>query len=405
MTIEVRVTRPDEYREAAGAMAIALMNAPPSDEAWERSRPSWEEMPSLSAWDGDRCVGHAGQFLVDTTVPGGARLATGAVSRVGVLATHRRRGIGTSLMEAVVRDAAERGLPLMSLRASEATIYGRYGFGIAGDVCQAELIRTGARPVRGAAPGGSFRILAPDAILDTLPALYERVAHRRAGVITRPASWWPRLFRNAIERSAASFVVVHTAADGTDDGYVHYDVKWEDEHPDGPTGAGVVHELWAGSDEAELALWRYVTDVDLVTRWRLDTRPVDDLVRFAVHDRRAHRVRSIEDEQWLRLVDVDRALAGRRYRPVEGSITIDVKDPLLPHNDGCWTISAGGTIRSETNPDLVVDIAALSAAYLGGPSWAQLAATAAVDVRRPQAIDVADALFHGSVAPYCGSFF
>ena len=155
MTIEVRPTQTDEYRRAAGAMAIALMNAPPNDEQWERSRPSWEEMASLSAWDGDRCVGHAGQFLVDTTVPGGARVPTAAVSRVGVMATHRRRGIATRLMEGLVVDAVDRGLALMSLRASETTIYGRYGFGLAGDFGDADLIPARARPIAGAATGGS----------------------------------------------------------------------------------------------------------------------------------------------------------------------------------------------------------------------------------------------------------
>jgi len=180
VTIEVRTTRPEEYRAAAEAFCIALMTAPPNDEQWERSRPSWDEMPSISAWDGDRCVGHAGQFLVDTTVPGGVRLPTGAVSRVGVLSSHRRQGVATRLMEALVADAVQRGLALMSLRASEATIYERYGFGMAGDAAEVELLPGRARPIRGAGTG-SFRILDPDDILVTVMPLYDRFAHRRPG--------------------------------------------------------------------------------------------------------------------------------------------------------------------------------------------------------------------------------
>ncbi len=404
MTIEVRPTAPDEFRRAAGAMAIALMNAPPNDEQWQRSRPSWEEMPSLSAWDGDRCVGHAGQFLVDTTLPGGARVSTGAVSRVGVMATHRRRGIATRLMEGLIVDAAERGLTLMSLRASETTIYGRYGFGLAGDCCDADVFPARARPIAGAA-GGPFRILEPDEIVDTVAPLYDRVAHRRIGVITRPASFWQRMYRSAIERTSGSFVVVHRSADGYDDGYVHYDVKWDEQAPDGPTGNGEVHDLWGATDAVELALWRYVTEVDLVTRWRLHGRPIDDLVRSACHDLRAHRVRSVDDEQWLRLVDIGTALAARSYRPVAGTVTIEVTDPLVDANNGSWEVSPDGAVATDRAPDLVTDVTTLSAAYLGGRSWHQLAATGAAEQRRDGALDLADALFQVSPAPFCGTFF
>lgn len=405
MTIEVRPTETDEFRRAAGAMAIALMNAPPNDEQWERSRSSWEEMASLSAWDGDRCVGHAGQFLVDTTVPGGTRVPTAAVSRVGVMATHRRRGIATRLMEGLIVDATHRGLTLMSLRASETAIYGRYGFGLAGECCDADLFPARARPVVGAATGGSFRILEPDEIVDTVASLYDRVAHRRAGVITRPASFWQRMFRSSIERSSGSFVVVHRNADGTDDGYVHYDVKWDEQAPDGPTGNGQVHELWGATDAVELALWRYVTEVDLVTRWRLHGRPIDDLIRSACADQRAYRVRSVDDEQWLRLVDVGAALVARRYRPVSGRVTIDVTDPLVAENNATWEVSADGAVATDDAPDLVTDVATLSAAYLGGRSWHHLAATGAAEQRRNGALDLADALFQVSPAPFCGTFF
>lgn len=402
MTVDVRTTCPDEYRAAADAFCIALMLAPPNDEQWERIRPSWDEMPSVSAWDGSRCVGHAGHFLVDTTVPGGVRLPTGAVSRVGVIASHRRRGIATGLMHALVHDAAQRGLALMSLRASEATIYGRYGFGIAGDAVEAELDPGRARPVRGAA-AGSFRILDPDDVLVTVMPLYERFAHRRPGCITRPASFWRRLFRTAIDRSSATFVAVHTDADGVDDGYVLYETAWNE--GDEPGGTGQVHELFAADDAAELALWSYVCDVDLVRSWKLHQRPVDDLIRRAAHDPRAYRVRRVEDEQWLRIVDVELALALRTYHAVTGSVTVQVTDPLLPGNDGTWRISTTGAMRTHDPADLVTDVAGLSTVYLGGPTWSEVAAVGGVEVRRPDALDVADALFASRPLPWCGTFF
>lgn len=403
MTVEVRVTQPDEYRAAADTFCIALMLTPPNDESWERSRPSWNEMPSWSAWDGDRCVGHAGHFLVDTTVPGGVRLPTGAVSRVGVLPSHRRQGIATQLMESLIADADERGLALMSLRASEATIYERYGFGMAGESAEAELDPGRARPIRGAAPG-SFRILDPDDILVTVMPIYERFAHRRPGSITRPASFWRRLFRAALERSSATFVAVHTDVDGEDDGYVLYETKWVD---DGVVegGAGTVHELVAADDAAELALWSYICDIDLVLRWTLHARPADDLLRRAAHDQRAYRQRSLHDEQWLRIIDVELTLAARAYPPVAGSIVVQVTDPLVPGNDGTWQISTAGAMRMHEAPQLATNIAGLSMVYLGGPSWSEAAAIGLVDVRDVHALPIADALFASRPLPFCGTFF
>jgi predicted acetyltransferase len=405
VTIEIRVTRPDEYRSAAAAFMIALLQATPNDEAWERSLPSWEEMPSISAWEGDRCVGHAGQFLVDTTVPGGARLPTGAVSRVGVLPTHRRRSIATNLMETLIRDADERGLALMSLRASEATIYERYGFGVAGDYATMTLDPVKARPIRGAATAGSFRILSPDEIRPIVEPLYDRIAHRRPGVVTRTPSWWRRYLADAVEQSKASFVVVHADAEGVDDGYVHYDVAWSDGMDADSTGSGEVLDAFGADDSVELALWQYLCDIDLVTTWKATERPADDLVRQACRDTRAYSLRSIEDEQWLRLIDVEVALAARTFNAVDGRVAIQVTDPLLPGNDGTWEVSRDGARRTHDAPDLITDLATLSAAYLGGTTWWSLAATGRVDVRSPGAVEHADRLFAATPLPFCGSFF
>lgn len=404
MTIEVRRTRPDERRAAIDAFITAIMAPPLGDEAWERGRPSWEESSSWSAWDGDRCVGHAAQFLVDTIVPGGGRLATGAVSRVGVLPTHRRRGIASRLMAALLDDATARGCALMSLRASEAVIYQRYGFGIAGDACTIELLPARARPIAGAA-AGSIRLLAPIEIHAVVEPLYERVGLRRSGAVTRPSSWWQRYLRAAVERSAASYVAVHLGAGGEPDGYVHYDVAWE-QTDEGATGRGEVHDLFGADDAVELALWRYLCDIDLVTRWKATERPLDDVVRSAVRDPRAAVVRDIDDEQWLRIVDVGAALTARTYRPAASGITVEVSDPARPHQRDRWRIDADGTAsRTSSPPDIEATVAALSAAYLGGVSWWRLSAVGAVRSTGRAALDAADGLFATPRLPVCSSFF
>ena len=403
MAIEIRATKPDEFRRASNAVAAALLFPPHDDESWERSRPSWDDSSSTSAWDGDRCVGHAGQFFVETTVPGGAQVLTGAVTRVGVLPTHRRRGIATALLETLIAEAVHRDAVLMSLRATEAVIYSRYGFGIAGEYTAIEVDAGRARPVSGAARDGTLRLLAPEEIEDTVRPIYDAAVRRRPGVVTRAASWWKGYLGNAVRGTKPSYVIVHSDRHGTPDGFVHYDVAWNEDGS--PGGHGDVHDIVGLSDAVELALWEYILDIDLIRTWKADERPLDDVLRAAVADRRAYSTKSVDDEQWIRVVDVDAALSARTYNDANGSFTITVSDRSIATNNGTWAIDAGGAARVDGDGDLAADISALSAAYLGGTAWHTLAAAGAVEVRNDKAIAVADNLFASRPLPFSGSFF
>jgi predicted acetyltransferase len=407
--IEIRPTAPDEYRIAGSTVARALMHAPMSDEVWAKPGrvASWEGSDSLSAWERGRCVGNVGGYRFDTLVPGGAWLPTCGVTGVGVLSTHRRRGLLRSMLSRLLADAAERGQVLASLRASETRIYQRFGFGLAGRTAEATLTSRDALPLSGVDTTGSMRILGHDEILPTVADIYERVA-RRSGVIARPEWIWQRYLEKALELGGdAEFVAVHTSADGVDDGFVHYQVKWVEERSTPPRGSGEVYDLWGATPGVELALWDYLCNVDLVDEWYADERPVDDVIQFAVADTRAYRTRWIVDEQWLRLVDVDAALSERRFADVDGSVTIGVSDPLLARNTGVWSVSAAGAKRlgDDADADLVADVGQLSAAYLGGTPWRSLVGAGRVDVRNQAAVALADNLFAVPEAPFCCTHF
>ncbi len=401
--IVVRATEPHEYEAASFAKAVALLQTPAVGEQFKPIAATYAITTSLSAWDGADCVGHAGQFFVDTVVPGGRRLPTGAVTRVGVLPTHRRRGVAKRLMHGLIDDAVDRELPLMSLRASQATIYGRFGFGVAGDFAFATIDPKAAGPLTGADTSGSFRMVPADQILSVIPPLYDRVAMRRPGRISRPLAFDEQMiYADAIKLASPSSVVVHLDASGEPDGFVHYSVKTSD---DFAHNTGTVHDVFGANDAVELALWQFIVDVDLVHEWHADERPTDDLVRWACRDLRAYRIaRGVEDEQWLRLVDVDRCLTERTYGPANGSVVIEVVD-TIDANNRRWRVAADGARVTDDDADLVAPIAALSAAYLGGRSWKTLAITAGVACRNDSALEMADSLFNVSPLPHCGTFF
>lgn len=376
---------------------------------FEAGAASWDESDSLAAWDGDRCVGNVGAFRFDSTVPGGARVRTAGVTRVGVLPTDTRRGLLTRMMHRLLVESRERGNVLATLHASETSIYRRYGFGLATDAVAAIVTTRAAKPWRVPAAAGSIRLLEYGEVLEVVPALYDTVARWRVGSVSRPAWMWKRFLHDAAQPTEApfgkgSFVAVYTDPSGSDNGYVFYDVDWDESFATNPVGAGKVRDLWGASPAVELELWRFLLDIDLVVTWQAAVRPVDEPVRRALHDARAYEARQRFDEQWVRILDVDTALGERSFGPVEAAVSIGIDDPMFPANCGTWEVSGGGAVRTDGQADVTVDIATLSAAYLGAVPWRDLATIGALDANANQ-LERLDALFAVRPSPFCGTMY
>ena len=85
---------------------------------------------SLAWFDDGRIVAGTGIYSRHVTVPG-AVVPCAAVTAVGVVPTHRRRGLLTAMMRRQLEEIHARGEPVAALWASEGAIYGRFGYGIA----------------------------------------------------------------------------------------------------------------------------------------------------------------------------------------------------------------------------------------------------------------------------------
>ena len=404
--INVRLTDADELRVACDTMRAALLTGPISDDDWTKASSGWnsEVHQSVTAWEDELCVGHAGAFRFDTIVPGGALLPTAGISRVGVLPTHTRMGLLSRMMHLLLREQRSAGRVLSSLRASEATIYGRFGYGLAGYGVNVAVDPRRVRPIVGAG-GGSCRLLSRDQVLDLVPGLYARVA-TRAGMVLRNRFLWERYFATMIDGSKAEFVVVHTGTDGTDDGYAHYSLEWV-EHPfEDSTGKATLFDLVGATPAVELALWDFLTAIDLLRVIEAEERPVDDVLRRAAHDIRGYAVKQRYDEQWLRLLDVEAALGARTYRP--GTVTIAVTDPMFPGNTGVYRIAKGTVARTGESPDAAdvrAGVDALSAAYMGSTTWTELCACGQAVGVDDGAAGRADDVFAHRPAAWSGTFF
>ena len=135
MAWDVRPTADlDEFKRAVGAIGHYFGGWPADDEAAQRFSSNLPLERMHACFDGDRIVGGAGAFPFELTVPGGT-VRCGGVTVVGVLPTHRRRGILTAMMRAQLEDVRDRGEPIAALWASEEVIYRRFGYGLASLAC------------------------------------------------------------------------------------------------------------------------------------------------------------------------------------------------------------------------------------------------------------------------------
>lgn len=405
VTIEIRALQADELHGAHAAFTRALQFETMNAEHFDRRRPLWWAERSFGAFENGTIVGHAGGIPFQTRLPGGTDVATDGVTRVGVLPTHRRRGILTALMHHQLRAAFERGEPLASLRASESVIYGRFGYGLAGLSAHVRIDTAATRFLVPAPTSGSFHYLRESETLDVIPPLYER-CRRRPGSLSRPASLFAFDLDPLVdaEKEDRRWLVVHRDERGRPDGYVDWEAidreHWEEK------GARIeLNELWGVSDDVEAQLWRFLFDLDLVHEVVCEMRPIDDALRWRLADVRAFKVMDVFDEQWLRLVDVSAVLGARTYAG-DDSIVIEVThDPVFEHNLGRFEVSNAGCRRVRRAPDVRLDVAGAGAVALGGTSFDELLRSGRIDEARRGGVDRADRLFASRPKPFCGTFF
>ena len=380
----------------------------PTDEELAASLETLEFDRTLAFFDGPEMVATAGIFSYDMTVPGGS-LPCGGVTRVSVRSTHRRRGLLTAMMRRQLDEMHERGEPLAALYASEAPIYGRFGYGLA--TYQAEIEIDRARAVFARPTAGRGRIVMVDAesAIPAFTRVWDQVRRDQPGMLALDERWLRyELVDLEINRQGASphYRVLFQDEDNTPAGFAVYRIKmaWD---PSGPSGTLRLESLIADTADAYAALWRHLLDIDLMVRISAEMRPPDEPLRFLLADSRQPKTR-IEDGIWLRLVDVAAELAGRRYA-IDGRLAIRVRDAFCPWNDRQLELlggRAGAECRPyDGSPDLALDAADLGAVYLGANRFHTLFEAGRVAELRPGAVALADAMFASERVPWCPSHF
>ncbi|WP_062299586.1 GNAT family N-acetyltransferase [Demequina maris] len=359
-----------------------------------------------------RLAGVAASYTFRLRVPGGSLVPVAGLTWVGVHPGHRRRGLLRAMMGDHLADARARGEVASALYAAETEIYQRFGYGLAARQIDVRLPRgAGLREIPGAA---ELRVRIEDASLERHGAALARIQRRmeRPGTPTldhadalRARFADPGAHRRDSERMR---ILLVEEPDGTPVAYALFrrEGKWDDDAIPG----GTLHTWSFGADGAAAThrLWSVLLDLDLIGTVKASPLATDDALLWLLKDPRSARAR-IHDNIWLRIVDVPAALTAREYLcPVDA--VIEVTDPLFHDNAGPWRVTSRdgeGHVEAAPGqePDLVIGVQELSAAYLGGVSLGALASAGLIEERTPGAVHALAAAFESTSAPVCNLFF
>lgn len=150
------------------------------------------------------------------------------------------------------------------------------------------------------------------------------------------------------------------------------------------------------------AIWKYLMRVDLVDEVRASGRPLDEPLELLFIDPRVCRTESVDDDLWLRLVDVYSGLSLRSFSD-QGRLVLEVVDAHSSGNIGRYQISANGVQRTSQIPQISVTAGSLGSVYLGDRSWNDLVATSQASVHDFSALPIANSLFATPRSPWCGT--
>jgi GNAT superfamily N-acetyltransferase len=320
--------------------------------------------------------------------PGGdpRQVPCAGLTWVGVHPDHRRRGVLTAMLRHHFEQVrAEPGTHVSALHASEPSIYGRHGYGLA----SLELLVTLSRGATLTAPGldDAAGAVTTRMLTFTEPDVAQRMhdchlAVAETGAVVGALGYYQRICLDLPEhrRGKEPWRVLFARRDGRDVGFAMFrrEHKWEHARPAGDL------EVWAvvGDPAARLALLRRLVDFDLVGNVKVGTVGSEDPLLTWAGGPRATSAVETYDSLWVRLVDLPEALADRAWS-ASCDVVVDVADRSAPWNEGRWRIvtdaaGAAAVERTDAEADLRLPVEALGAAYLGGTNLLGLARAGAV---------------------------
>jgi len=398
---DIRVDRaadPDRFLATDHLVWFSEVPAVPTDEQLVGLPEDQRFAADVEGADPGTYPGIYGVFPLTLTVPGPAsglrEVPCSGLTWVGVHPDHRRKGVLTAMLRHHFEQVHEQdGTYVSALHASEPSIYGRHGYGLA----SLEHVVTLGRGTTLTAPHLDEASAALSTHLSTItdPGMPKRMleCHRAVaelGSVVGDEGYYTRVcaeFPGSL-RDKESWRVLFARRDGVDVGFTMFrrSHKWENARPSGEL------EVWAviGDPATRLTLLRRLLDFDLIGTVKIGTVGADDPLLHWVGGPRATSDVATYDSLWVRLVDLPEALRARSYA-APCDVVVEVADRAAPWNEGSWRIHVDDDGRAEverTSAEAAVrlPVEALGGAYLGGGNLVTLHRSGLVEQRSPGAV-------------------
>ncbi|GAA5117698.1 GNAT family N-acetyltransferase [Alloalcanivorax gelatiniphagus] len=328
---------------------------------------------------------HSGIYGVrpmEMSLPGGTVVPIAGLTWVGVHPDCRRRGVLSAMMTDHLARTRDAGTAVSALHASEAGIYGRFGYGMAVLTHQVEV----GRGTTFTAPHLEDEVASISTQLLTMsePGLAERMracqlasAPDHPGTIVGSPDFFSLMASEPPEqlRDKERRRVLLARRDGVDVGFtgLRREHKWNHARPSGTVTVGTL----CGDPAARLALARRVVDLDLMGTTKLENIGVDDPLLGWVGGPRGTGDLQTWDSTWVRLVDLQAAWALRGYEG-DCDVVAEVEDRHAPWNAGRWRLAASGgagtAVRTDAPAEVTLGVDVLGAGFLGHGTGGRLRA-------------------------------
>lgn len=339
----------------------------PDPDAYTLSWPS-ELFDLYGLFDGDELVSVCKLHYLETTIRGEST-TMGGIGGVATAPERRREGHVRQLLRAALDVYREDDVPVATLWPYETSFYRHLGWGTTNTFTTYELPPEELAFARDS-EGVLRRLTADD--WERLRAVEEKHAEGTGLALRRSEEWWRKRTLSEWASDGTPYIYGYER-DGRLQGYVTYTID-ESEVTSAHDGPRLrVQDLAYVDDDAYRGLLAFLADQDSqVGVVRLRRPEESDLLHRVDNPERVDATLALGP--MARLTDVTATLE-RFPWPASLSVewTLEVTDPLLPCNDGRFTVDVDAGSATVTPTDgksgddaaITVDIGTLSQLYVG----------------------------------------
>ena len=365
--MEIREILEDE-REAAFYLGSQAFSQGSRDMG-RMDHPDRPARSSFGVWDSAGLQAAVSVIKYNIHLGAEATVPMGGVAGVACLPASRGKGYAGACMKFALERMRDEGQAVSTLFPFSYHYYDKLGWAWTGT----KRTYTVATSALRAAPETESVRAAAEADRPAIAQAYTDFARRYRGAVVRDEKMWNQVLNSTDTQYRYTYIY---DPDGQAEGYLTY--------VGGKREETRLREFIALSPRARRALLGLLRRHEMqIEKFKWDAPSDDPLWSTLMH---WDLDTTIQPHTMARIVDVPAAFAAWRPRPdVNGAVSIAVQDKCAPWNCGVWSVEFGGGKAVATpasgTAQVTLDIRALSQAYFGSPTPAELHAEGRLGVR------------------------